>query len=157
MAAVAGVSVLAAYANLLPRPVQQLAHVAVAAPAPPSASFTPSPAVGSLLTGSGGRTGRADPSSPPAGTPQDPDHGAARTSQPPAAHAQSTPRRGLPTASATARPSCPPGQVAAGKPGATVTVPPTAPPWWQTLPCSAPAATHAATPAPKITSLPHLP
>src|SRR5579859_6989652 len=57
IAAAAGVSVLAAYANLLPGPVQQLAHVTVAAPAPPQASVTPSPAVGSLLSGSAGSTG----------------------------------------------------------------------------------------------------
>jgi hypothetical protein len=52
VAAVAGLgSVLAAYSDVLPSPIQQLAHVAVAAPAPPSARAT---GPGELL----GRSGR---------------------------------------------------------------------------------------------------
>jgi hypothetical protein len=57
VAAAAGISVLAAYADVLPTPVQQLAHVAVAAPPPHhsgqplSAAPNPSPA-GSTAAGS---------------------------------------------------------------------------------------------------------
>jgi hypothetical protein len=69
VAAVAGLgSVLAAYTDVLPSPIQQLAHVAVAAPAPPSIS-TQQP----VMLGTGRRSAShkaRPPSSPPALQPR---------------------------------------------------------------------------------------
>jgi hypothetical protein len=63
VAAVAGLgSVLAAYSGVLPSPIQQLAHVAVAAPAPPSVST-------SQYAASGTRRSPAHKGQPPAGQP----------------------------------------------------------------------------------------
>ncbi len=52
-AAAAGIAVLAAYANVLPGPVQQLAHIAVAAPSRGPASPPPSSPAGGSLAGTG--------------------------------------------------------------------------------------------------------
>jgi hypothetical protein len=154
LAAAAGVSVLAAYANLLPRPVQQLAHVAVAAPAP--ASSAPSRGAGSLLTGNGGRT--SPPSSPgqTPGAPPGPDYTASHASQPQTSHSPTKRAHAQLPVRATTSPSCPPSQKHSGQPGVQAPAQPTEPAWWQALRCGVPA-TNSSLPAPKFTTVPHLP
>jgi hypothetical protein len=130
--AAAGVSVLAAYANLLPGPVQRLAHVAVAAPPPPPLRAAPPPAVGSLLSRSAGRTAPARSPGPAAGMPHGPGgspaHGQPHTSRPPAA------RTPAPVRSTTSA-SCAPGQKHPAQPGAEPSVVPGSPAWWLTPGC----------------------
>jgi hypothetical protein len=59
-------SVLAAYADVLPSPIQQLAHTTVAAPAPGRSGPTGAAASGpGQTTGRGSRADKSQPSSPP--------------------------------------------------------------------------------------------
>jgi hypothetical protein len=129
IAAAAGVSILAAYADALPTPVQKLAHVAVRAPAPhhaglPSLDGKPSPA-GSGPAGSPSRS--APPSHPAAGT-------TAPASQP----GSPTPRFAFVTLPPTylgTSPTCGPAQGKSQVPPVQASASPGSPYWWQAIAC----------------------
>jgi hypothetical protein len=151
--AAAGIGVLAAYAGLLPTPVQQLAHVTVAAPAPHRASPPPSPAAGASLAAAGSHSSPTPPAPQP--------HDSAAPSAP--ASPPGTPTLGFtsepsPTPTlGTASPGCDPGQwqdhkqpeaQASGYPGSSY--------WWQAAGCATPPA-HPTQPAGEPTLPPYLP
>ena len=131
VAAVAGLgSVLAAYSDVLPSPIQQLAHVAVAAPAPPSSG---PPAI--LGTGRPApRTARAI-SQPAPGPPRS--AGAAPASSPatsPPPHFTPEPRRSPSYGSTSA--SCEPSPGGSPSPSAKTSAHPTPPSWLPAVPCA---------------------
>ena len=139
VAAAAGLgSVLAAYNDVLPGPIQQLAHVAVAAPAPPSSA----PARPATL-------GRGTPASSPAPVTGAP---ARRTSPEPRPSPDSAPdsSRGLFStrgyrAAATAAPgygafgpACTPTPSSSTSPTSKPSARPSLPAWWPTAPARCP-------------------
>ena len=133
VAAVAMMGVLAAYAGLLPTPVQQFAHDAVAAPPPRHVGPELSPAARSSLAGAG--AGLAGSSSQPTPQPHQSAVPAARPSQPGPSGTRpaSSP---APVHGATSA-GCGPSQGPTQEPGARVTVDPASSSWWPSVRCSA--------------------
>ena len=135
VAAAATLGVLAAYAGVLPAPVQQFAHDAVAAPPPHRASQELSPAARSSLTGAG--AGLAGASSQPAPQPHQSAGPTARAGQPGPSAARpasaSAPVHGATSAACVPSQGPSPSQ----KPGARVSADPASSPWWPSVPCGA--------------------
>jgi hypothetical protein len=131
VAAAVMLSVLAAYAGVLPTPVQQLAHDAVAAPPPHHAGPEPSPAARSSLTGAGagpaGSSGQPDPrphqSAGPVARASQPGPSGARPASAPA-----------PVHGATSA-GCVPSQGPSQQPGARVPADSGSPYWWPPVRC----------------------
>jgi hypothetical protein len=152
-AAAASIGVLAAYANVLPGPVQKLAHTAVAAPAPHQASTRLSPAGKQSLAGTGAPAVRSQPSSSP-------EH-VARTTAPARqrgaqAQDQPTPAVAQPSSRDGTAPSCSLNQGTA-KPGTAASAPAGSPYWWQSVHCAAPVSTATRPAAQQPTLAPYMP
>jgi hypothetical protein len=127
--AVAGLgSVFAAYMDVLPSPIQQLAHVTVAAPAPPSSSPRPSGAAGTPLDKHAGN----QPSSQPDRRPQ-------QSTSPAQRPGPLTPSPNFKPGSAgrrTTRPSCTPVRGDSPSPQPTPTARPSPPSWSPPVRCT---------------------
>ena len=125
-------SVLAAYIDVLPSPIQQLAHVAVAAPAPHRSSSRQPATLGTARPA----PRKVQPSSQPAPAP----HHTASAAAGPSQGTTPTPRHRPqfpPSGHRPAYPSCSPGpgqspdQPPKGSPGSSLP-----PSWYQTTPCT---------------------
>ncbi len=152
-AAAAGIAVLAAYAGMLPGPVQKLAHIAMAAPSPGLASPPPSPPAGGSLAGTGSAvrpSHSAAPAHQSAGTATQSAHSWPTAS---AGHQAASDQR--PPGSA-AVPGCPasPGNSKARGPVATPT---SSAYWWQSALCTGGPAAAARPAAPPSLAVPSIP
>ena len=124
-------SVLAAYSDVLPSPIQQLAHVAVAAPAPHS-SGPPQPAT----MGTGRPAPRPDPAaSQPAPGPRHSAGIAPLSGHATSSHPQFTPGTSRPTGYPGSSGSCAPSRPPSPSPSEKASTHPTPTPWPTAVTC----------------------